>query len=116
MSTNDHAKQSTRTRKTTSTRRPSAQSGAAKEQTPVYRLTVPVDRLDQAAADTAAALVRTPVTVARRVGPMAHGLPVYVGLGGLAVLGAVEWPVAAAAGVGFAALRRWGPLRGDAAK
>ncbi|HWG26155.1 hypothetical protein [Actinospica sp.] len=83
---------------------------------PVYRISIPVDRLDQAAADAAAALVRTPVTVARRVAPMGHGLPVYLGLGGLAVLGAVEWPVAAAAGVGFAALRRWGPLRADGAQ
>ena len=53
------------------------------------------------------------MTVARRVAPMGHGLPVYLGLGGLAALGAVEWPLAAAAGVGFAALRRWGPLRGN---
>ncbi|HWG27234.1 hypothetical protein [Actinospica sp.] len=115
MATADHVKQSSRTKNDTSTR-PSAQSRAAKQQAPVYRLTVPVDRLDQAAADTAAALVRTPVAVARRVAPMAHGLPVYLGLGGLAALGAVEWPVAAAAGVGFAALRRWGPLRGDTAE
>jgi hypothetical protein len=41
----------------------------------------------------------------------AHGLPAYVGVGALAVAGVVEWPVAAAAGAGVAALRRWGPGR-----
>jgi len=75
---------------------------------------VTVPPLDQAVVDTAVGAVRTPVSVARRVAPVAHGLPVYLGLGGLAVVGLVEWPIAAAAGAGFAALRRWGPLRSEA--
>jgi len=75
---------------------------------------VTVPPLDQAVVGTAVGAVRTPVSVARRVAPVAHGLPVYLGLGGLAVVGLVEWPIAAAAGAGFAALRRWGPLRSEA--
>lgn len=44
------------------------------------------------------------------------GLPVYVGAGAAAVVGVIGWPAAAAVGVGYAALRRWGgqlpePLR-----
>jgi hypothetical protein len=73
----------------------------------VYTVTVPFDQ----AVTAAAIAVKVPVAVARRVVPTRGGLPVYLGLGGLAVVGAVEWPLAAAAGVSFAALRRWGPLR-----
>jgi hypothetical protein len=74
-------------------------------------MTLPVNQVVSAATSVA----KAPVTVARRVIPATGGLPVYLGLGGLAVIGAVEWPLAAAAGVGFAALRRWGPLRPTAA-
>jgi hypothetical protein len=75
-------------------------------------VTLPVEQV-VAAANT---MVRVPVNVARRVIPTGGGMPVYLGLGGLAVVGAVEWPLAAAAGLGFAALRRWGPLRPAPAK
>ena len=56
------------------------------------------------------AVAKVPVVVARKVLPV-NGLPLYLGIGGLAVIGAVEWPVAAATGAGLAVLRRWGPLR-----
>ena len=79
-----------------------------------YTVKVTVPPLDHAVVGTAVGAVRAPVTVARRVAPVAHGLPVYLGLGGLAAVGVVEWPIAAAAGAGFAALRRWGPLRSGA--
>jgi hypothetical protein len=61
-------------------------------------------------AGQVASAVLLPVAVARQVLPQ-NSLPVYLGIGALAVAGAVEWPVAAAAGVGYAALRRWGPLK-----
>ena len=56
------------------------------------------------------------MTKARDVLDRRGGLPAYVGAGALAVFGAIEWPVAVGAGVGYAALRRWGrslpePLR-----
>jgi hypothetical protein len=84
----------------------SAAPGAGKKPSgPSITVTIPLDRLVSAATSS----VTRPVRIARRLLPMKHGLPVYLGIGGLAVVGAVEWPVAAAAGAGFAALRRWGP-------
>jgi hypothetical protein len=67
--------------------------------------------LDEAVVDAAVAVAKAPVVLVRRAAPVAHGLPVYLGIGGLAAFGVIEWPVAAATAVGFAALRRWGPLR-----
>lgn len=60
--------------------------------------------LEQAA--TAAML---PVTVARQLLPD-NPVPVALGAGALAVAGVIEWPVAAAVGLGYLALRRWAPL------
>ena len=62
------------------------------------------------AADQIAGAMLLPLAVARRVLPRQE-LPVYLGVGALAVVGAIEWPVAVGAGLGYAALRRWGPLR-----
>ena len=67
-------------------------------------------------APKAVEMVSVPVTGARRVLDRAGGLPAYVGAGLLAAAGVIHWPVAAGAGVGYAALRRWGadlpePLR-----
>jgi hypothetical protein len=59
-------------------------------------------------ADQIAGYVLLPVSVARRVLPDRE-LPVYLGVGALAAVGVLEWPVAAAAGLGYAALKRWGP-------
>ena len=53
---------------------------------------------------------KLPTYALRRAVTSKRGLPVYLGIGGLAVVGIAEWPVAAVAGVGYAALRRWGPL------
>jgi hypothetical protein len=56
-------------------------------------------------------IVMLPVAAGRRVVTARSGLPVYAGLGVLAVADVIELPVAAAVGVGYAVLRRWGPLR-----
>ncbi|HEV2639153.1 MAG TPA: hypothetical protein VGX23_28695 [Actinocrinis sp.] len=75
----------------------------------VVTVTIPIT-VDQLVAATVT-VVKLPTAVVRRVVSTKRGLPVYLGIGGLAVAGVAEWPVAAAAGVGYAALRRWGPLR-----
>jgi hypothetical protein len=62
---------------------------------------------------TATAAARLPLVAGREAIRTAHGLPAYLGVGALAVAGVVEWPVAAAAGAGVAALRRWGPAKPD---
>ena len=62
--------------------------------------------------DRAADIAMLPVAAGRRVLTARRGgLPVYVGLGVLAAVDVIELPVAAAVGVGYAVLRRWGPLR-----
>jgi hypothetical protein len=66
-------------------------------------VTIPLDR----AIDVAT----FPVTAASRVLSAKGGLPVYLGLGVLAVADVIDLPLAAATGVGYAVLRRWGPLR-----
>jgi len=68
-----------------------------------HTITIPLDPIANAAL--------APLTLARRVLPAKGGLPVYAGIGALAALSVIEWPVAAAAGAGYAALRYWGPLR-----
>jgi hypothetical protein len=60
--------------------------------------------------DRAVDIAMLPVAAGRRVLTAKSGLPVYVGLGVLAVADVIGLPVAAAAGVGYAVLRRWGPL------
>jgi hypothetical protein len=52
-----------------------------------------------------------PVKMAGRVLSSNGGLPLYAGLGVLAAAQVIEWPVAALAGMGYAVLSRWGPLR-----
>ncbi|HEY9391166.1 MAG TPA: hypothetical protein VIR27_15545 [Mycobacteriales bacterium] len=64
------------------------------------------ERTEQA-ADRIGEAIRFPLTVARRILPDRE-LPVYLGMGALAVAGVIDWPVAAAAGLGYAAFRRWG--------
>lgn len=57
-------------------------------------------------------VAKQPVTAARRaLSGTRGGLPVYVGLGVLAVADVIDPPLAAATGIGYAVLRRWGPLR-----
>jgi hypothetical protein len=55
-----------------------------------------------------------PFAIAGRVLPARKGLPLYAGLGALAIAEILEWPVAVGIGVGYAAIRRWGP-QGDLA-
>ncbi|MWA08477.1 hypothetical protein [Streptomyces sp. BA2] len=72
-----------------------------------YTLSIPVERMARGVVDATS----TPLAAARRALPSRDGLPVYLGLGGLAAIGAVGGPTAAAIGVGYAALRQWGPTR-----
>ena len=59
-------------------------------------------------ADQIAMAVLLPVDVARRVLPE-NGTPVYLGIGALALVDLIDWPVALAAGLGYYALKRWRP-------
>jgi hypothetical protein len=54
-------------------------------------------------------IVMAPFAIAGRVLPAKKGLPLYAGLGVLAVAEIIEWPIAAGIGIGYAAIRRWGP-------
>lgn len=76
-----------------------------------HSVTIPLDHILSATVHASVAAAKMPVTAARRITSAENGLPVYVGLGALVVVGVAEWPVIAAAGAGVAALRRWGPLR-----
>lgn len=51
-----------------------------------------------------------PVAMARRWLPAKGGLPLYVGLGLLGAVDALEWPVAVGIGIGYAVLRRGGAM------
>jgi hypothetical protein len=59
---------------------------------------------------TAAAAAAAPVAAARRVLAAKGGLPLYAGLGGLALAGIIDWPVALAAGTGYGLARFWARL------
>jgi hypothetical protein len=54
-------------------------------------------------------IAMAPFAIAGRVLPAKKGLPLYAGLGLLAVTEIIGWPVAAGIGIGYAAIRRWGP-------
>ncbi|MGW1025787.1 hypothetical protein ACWD4J_19210 [Streptomyces sp. NPDC002577] len=71
-----------------------------------FSITLPVGQAASAVVKTATMPVRT----AQRVLPAMGGLPLYLGLGTLGVVGVLEWPVAAGIGVGYAVLRRGGTL------
>lgn len=61
----------------------------------------------------AATAVTLPFTLARQLLPD-NPVPVALGAGALAIAGVIEWPVAAAAGLGYLALRRWQrPVTGE---
>jgi hypothetical protein len=78
---------------------------AADEERREFTMTLPFDKI----ASTAAAALLTPATIARRVLPAKGGLPLYAGLGGLALVGVIEWPVAVAAGAGYGLARLLAP-------
>lgn len=67
-------------------------------------VTVPIPSAGEILS-TAATAMMTPIAIARRILPAKGGLPVYAGLGGLALVGIVEWPVAVAAGAGYGLAR-----------
>ncbi|MER6126330.1 hypothetical protein ABT173_27660 [Streptomyces sp. NPDC001795] len=68
-----------------------------------------------AAATRAVNAAAAPLASARGVLPVKRGLPLYAGLGALAVAGALEWPVAVGIGIGYAVLRYNGLLAPPAA-
>ena len=90
-----------------------AEAHGERPETGGITFTIPLDQ----AVTVATTVARIPLNVARKVAPSRvngmKGIPVYLGIGGLTAVGLVEWPVAAAAGAGYAALRRWGPLKPD---
>jgi len=59
---------------------------------------------------SAVAAAAAPVAAARRVLATKGGLPLYAGLGGLALAGIIDWPVALAAGTGYGLARFWARL------
>jgi hypothetical protein len=59
---------------------------------------------------TTVATAAAPVAAARRMLASKGGLPLYAGLGGLALVGVIEWPVAVAAGAGYGLARFWAGL------
>jgi hypothetical protein len=56
--------------------------------------------------EQAAAAVAIPFTLGRQLLPD-NPVPVVLGAGALVLAGAIDWPVAAAIGLGYLALRRW---------
>ncbi|MEU9790105.1 hypothetical protein AB0E27_05675 [Streptomyces sparsogenes] len=108
------ATKSTASEKATAT---PAKAGTKAEKPPVttssgdgkrsFTVTIPTaGRMASGLAD--AALL--PVAVARRWLPAKGGLPLYVGLGVLGAVEAIEWPVAVGIGIGYAVLRRGGVM------
>ena len=78
-------------------------------------LTIPLER----AASAAEKIVTMPFKTAQRVLPAKGGLPLYLGVGALGIVGILEWPVAAGIGIGYAVLRHGGlldPAPGSRAK
>ncbi|MEV6291582.1 hypothetical protein ACWET9_38730 [Streptomyces sp. NPDC004059] len=74
-----------------------------------HTITITLPALGEAATRVVTAAT-VPVATARRLLPAKDGLPLYAGLGVLAVVGALEWPVAAGVGIGYAVLRSSGLL------
>ena len=72
-----------------------------------HTITLTVPSLGEAATRVIDAATM-PVTTARRVLPAKGGLPLYAGLGALAVASVLEWPVAIGIGIGYAVLRSKG--------
>ncbi|MEU6867339.1 hypothetical protein ABZ924_29515 [Streptomyces sp. NPDC046876] len=66
----------------------------------------------QRVTDGALNAAMVPVALARQVLPAKKGLPLYLGLGVLAAVDVLEWPVALGIGLGYAVLRRDGGLIG----
>ncbi|MFF4605842.1 hypothetical protein ACFY12_24260 [Streptomyces sp. NPDC001339] len=98
---------------TTSPKSPQ-KSSKARKKTPTaqpagHTISVTVPPLGDAATKAVAAAA-VPVEVARRALPAKGGLPLYLGLGALGVVGALDWPVAVGIGIGYAILRHDGPL------
>ncbi|MBB5156051.1 hypothetical protein [Saccharopolyspora phatthalungensis] len=74
------------------------------------------ERVEQGRQDLAeqiASAILVPVDVARRVLPE-NGLPVYLGIGALALVDLIDWPVAVAACLGYYVLKRSKPAEPSA--
>lgn len=77
---------------------------------PAGNASPPVQPPHASTTDRAVAALRVPLAVSQRVLP-ASPLPVALGTGALLVAGLVEWPAAAALGLGYLALRSWRTAR-----
>ncbi len=69
----------------------------------------PASDTEDHVSQPSSSLIRTataPFAAAAAVVP-AGPVPVALGAGALAVAGVIEWPIAAAIGLGYLALRRW---------
>ena len=85
---------------TAGARAPDAEAEPAEEVTPAD----PADTHETAASATAA-VVTAPIEIARQAVRASGEVPYYIALGGLAVAGIVEWPVAATIGATYWLLR-----------
>ena len=85
---------------------------AAKQDTAVPPAPYAPDQPDVSPAvlSTVAAAAAAPVAAARRVLATKGGLPLYAGLGALALVGIIDWRVALAAGTGYGLARFWASL------
>jgi len=76
-------------------------------ETPAADTTAPAGTAEQKDLLTEAATALTlPFTLTRQLLPD-NPVPLALGVGALAVAGVIEWPAAAALGLGYLALRRW---------
>ena len=65
---------------------------------------------NRSTADQLADALTSPLSMAQRVLPDSP-VPLVLGAGALALVGVIDWPAAAAVGLGYFALRRWHPAR-----
>jgi hypothetical protein len=96
-----------RTGRADSSKEAPAKPHASMKEGHTVTVSLPLDRV----ASAAGSVVMAPVAVARKVLPAKGGLPLYLGLGALGAAGVLEWPVALGVGIGYAVLRRHGPLQ-----
>lgn len=88
--------------------RPARGRGDGRQEEHELSISVQVDQIAEAVTGT--------ITQVGKALTAKGGLPLYLGLGLLAAADVIAWPVAAAAGVGYAVLRRWNPFGGPGAK
>ena len=83
---------------------------AAKQETAVPPAPDAQDQPEVSPAGPVLSTAAAPIAAAGRVLAIKGGLPLYAGLGGLALAGIIDWPVALAAGAGYGLARFWASL------